>query len=107
VSRLLDRLDTLEAAREEDRAALSAEREARAAEVRELVERHGREVGELRERVGRAEGEAATLKGSVQAGVERAGRLEQERDQARSELDSWTAGGPIARAWRAFAWRRS
>jgi hypothetical protein len=31
---------------------------------------------------------------------------EQDRDAARGELAEWTAGGPLARAWRAFLSRR-
>jgi hypothetical protein len=49
------------------------------------------EIASLRERLGRAEGEATGLR-------ERAERLQ-------AELEADRAGGPMARAWRAF-WRR-
>jgi hypothetical protein len=32
----------------------------------------------------------------------RTGQAKAERDAARAELAGWTAGGPLARAWRAF-----
>ncbi len=37
---------------------------------------------------------------------ERADRLERDRDAARAELEDWAAGGPLARALRAFLYRR-
>jgi hypothetical protein len=58
------------------------------------------EMAKLRERLGRAEGEAAAVR-------EEARRLRAERDAARAEAEAWTAGGPLARAWRAFLNRRA
>jgi hypothetical protein len=56
-------------------------------------------IPELRERAGRAEGESVALREQVTAERERA-------EAARAELAEWTAGGPLARAWRAFLNRR-
>jgi FtsZ-binding cell division protein ZapB len=57
------------------------------------------ELAELRERVGRAEAERD------QARAERE-RVEREVAEVRPELASWAAGGPLARALRAFLLRR-
>jgi hypothetical protein len=46
------------------------------------------------------------LEGQLARERERADRSERERDAARAELAAWTAGGPLARAWRAFVNRR-
>ena len=46
------------------------------------------------------------LQGQLDRERERADRLERERDTAQAELVAWTAGGPLARAWRAFLNRR-
>lgn len=71
------------------------------------------EAAGLRERLGHAEGEVAALRDAVEreatrADAERTARqvAEAARDAARSEVDGWTAGGPLARAWRAFLNRR-
>ena len=48
----------------------------------------------------------AALQGQLDRERERADRLERERDAAQAELAEWTAGGPLARAWRALAYRR-
>ena len=69
--------------------------EARAAKAEEAVT----EIPALRERAGRAEGESATLREQVTVERERA-------EAARAELAEWTAGGPVARAVRAFLNRR-
>ena len=63
-------------------------------------------VPELRERAGRAEGEAATLREQVAAERGRAETNGRELEAARSEFAAWTAGGPLARALRAFLNRR-
>ena len=67
-------------------------------------------IPELRERAGRAEGEAAALRERVKAEQERAAmrlrEAEAAQDAAKAELADWTAGGPLARAWRALAYRR-
>ncbi len=95
-----------------------AEARARAAEA--LAEQRASELTAQYERAGRAEGEAAARLREVEAAREAVGReqdrasVEQraratavaERDVARSELARWTAGGPVARAWRAFLNRR-
>ncbi len=98
--------------------------EARAAALAERVEAERRladaraqELVEVRERAARAEGESLTLREQIT--VERAAVREQvtaERQRAeasardlevaRAELADWTAGGPLARAWRAFMNRR-
>ena len=69
--------------------------EARLAEA----ERQLAEVPALREAIGAARGEAAALREAVQH--ERAAH-----QLAQRELAEWTAGGPLARAWRAFLNRR-
>ena len=83
------------------------------AEVRrraEAAEARTRELaGELatqHERAGRAEGEAAALRGAVANEQAQAARERQAREAAERELADWTAGGPLARAWRALAYRR-
>jgi hypothetical protein len=58
------------------------------------------EMADLRERLGRAEGEAVAVR-------EEARRLQAERDAAWAEVEAWTRGGPLARAWRAFLNRRA
>ena len=67
-------------------------------------------VPELRERAGRAEGEAATLREQLKAernrSVTQMREVEAAREAARAELATWTAGGPLARAVRAFLNRR-
>jgi chromosome segregation ATPase len=72
----------------------------------ERAEREVREVtGELaeqRERVGRAEGEALALRDAVERERELA-RAAQERAEAIERARAAeAAGGPLARAWRAF-----
>jgi hypothetical protein len=46
------------------------------------------------------------LEGQLKREQERADRLERERDVKGAELAAWTAGGPLARAVRAFLNRR-
>jgi hypothetical protein len=100
-------------------------RRAEAAEARAArAEAAAAEMPELRERAGRAEGEAASLRNLVDVERARATRAEAQRDEARigraaaeasriasdlearAELAGWTAGGPLARAWRALLNRR-
>jgi hypothetical protein len=99
------------------------ERDAIAAEVIQERERRARTEGELagvriafeqaQGRAERAEGEAAVLRdaearAAAQAVTERAAReaAEREREAARGELAELTAGSPLQRALRAFAFRR-
>jgi chromosome segregation ATPase len=97
-----------------DVAALQAELFAAHAKLQRLQA----EVDEQRSRADRAEGESATLRKALardarlleQAEVERK-KAETQRDGAQAArnaaqayLASWTAGGPLARAWRGF-WR--
>jgi hypothetical protein len=63
-------------------------------------------VPELRERLGWAEGEAAALREQVKMEQDRAEAGARDLEAARAELAAWTAGGPLARAWRAFLNRR-
>lgn len=67
-------------------------------------------VPELRERAGRAEGETAILREQLAAernrSVNQMREVEAVRDAARIDLAAWTAGGPFARAVRAFLNRR-
>jgi hypothetical protein len=74
-------------------------------------------VPDLRERAARAEGESAALREQitvertavreqVTAERQRAEASARDLEAARAELADWTAGGPVARAWRAFLNRR-
>ncbi len=58
-----------------------------------------REVEAAREAVGR-EQDRASMEQRARA------TAEAERDAVRTELAGWTAGGPLARAWRAFLNRK-
>jgi hypothetical protein len=68
-------------------------------EARALADQRAVELAELRERVGRAEAERD------QARAERE-RAERQVAEVQAELAGWTAGGPLARAVRAFLNRR-
>ncbi len=84
-----------------------------------LASQRTSELTAQHERAGRAEGEAAALLREVEAIREAIGReqgrasaeqraratAEAERDAALSELAGWTAGRPLARAWRALRFR--
>ena len=71
----------------------------RAQEERQKAEQRVAELAELRERAARAEGESGALREQI--------RVERDRAEAvRAELEDWTAGGPLARALRAFLYRR-
>jgi hypothetical protein len=80
--------------------------EARAEAAQALADRRGEELAELRERAGRAEGEAAALREQAKAAEARLRGSEEARIAAEAELADWSAGGPLARAWRAFLYRR-
>jgi chromosome segregation ATPase len=78
-----------------------------AQEARALANGRAVELAEVRERAGRAEGERDRAD-------QRAAELMRERDQVmhqvesgRSELAAWREGGPLARAIRAFLYRRA
>jgi chromosome segregation ATPase len=102
-------LQPLVARLEADRASVVAELSAAYAEgqeARQLADRRAVELAEVRERAGRAEAER-------EAADRRAREMATERDQAahqveavRAELAGWREGGPIARAWRAFLYRK-
>ena len=49
---------------------------------------------------------AAAAEGEVKVRQEAEVRERQAREAAERELAAWTAGGPLARAWRALAYRR-
>ncbi len=87
--------------------------EGRAAALAERVEAErrdadtkGRELIEARERAARAEGEAGALRERIEAERDRAEANARGLEAARAELASWTGGGPLARAVRAFLHRR-
>ena len=98
-----------------------AERDAVRAEMTALQGRAAAEIAEARERAARAEGEAAVLRGRAEHAEQRvnqseareaaerarAERLDAERAQLRIELEAWTSGGSLARAWRALLNRRT
>jgi hypothetical protein len=63
-------------------------------------------LAHARERAGRAEGESAALRESVAREVAARQAAEAERDASRQALAEWEAGGPLARALRAFLYRR-
>jgi hypothetical protein len=48
----------------------------------------------------------ATLREQLVRAEERAAEAQREQMRLRGELDAWTAGGPLARAWRALRFRR-
>ena len=60
------------------------------------------ELAEQREARARAEGEAQATREALGHERGRAVEAEAERDAARAEVAQWTAGGPFARALRAF-----
>ena len=79
----------------------------------ELKASHERETTELRRRADSAEADAtgqreraAKAEGQGAAVARERDRAEAQRDEARAELAAWTAGGPFARAVRAFLNRR-
>ena len=49
-----------------------------------------------------ARAEAATATAEAEGIRAERERITTERDRLRIELEAWTAGGPLARAWRAF-----
>lgn len=106
---IVEGLQPLVARLEADREAITAElasvyREAQ--EAREAADRRAVELAEVRERAGRAEAERDRAD-------QRMREMTAERDQAahqvetvRAELALWREGGPIARAVRAFLYRK-
>jgi hypothetical protein len=74
-------------------------------ELRRRAEAAEAQVAELRDRAAKAEALAQERQDTVRHERERADRLERERDAARAELASWTAGGALERALRALMWR--
>lgn len=79
------------------------EREAAALrEARELAERRSEEIADLRERVGRSEAERDQA--DQRATTAEAEKVDAQRkaEAAQAELAAWAAGGPVARAIRAF-----
>jgi hypothetical protein len=76
-----------------------ARTEAVAAEARALADQRAGELAEVRERLGRTEGEVLALRSQTAAERDRAEALQ-------AELTAWRAGGPLARAVRAFLHRR-
>jgi hypothetical protein len=103
-----------------DRRAAEAERDAARAEAEEARQQAQQE----RERTARAEGEAAGLREGLRVAEaardteavarrdaearerRRADAERQGREAAERKLAEWTAGGPLARAWRALVYQR-
>lgn len=91
----------------------------RAAELEALVMKQATELVAQAERMGRAEAEAAASREAVAREIRQAEQAEEARkvaemqlnaaqaarDATQAELAAWTAGGPVARTWRAF-WNR-
>ena len=78
-------------------------------QVRVAQERAARaEAAAAAERVRAQEAttEAATAMAEAESIRMERDRITTERDRMRIELEAWTAGGPLARAWRAFLNRR-
>jgi hypothetical protein len=104
------------AGRPDERGRTISALEAEAATLREAVGRERERadkaeaaaavVPDLRERLGRAEGESGTLREQARAERDRAEAERGRAEAARAELADWTAGGPLARAWRALVHRR-
>lgn len=91
---------------EVEAAQLREEREA----ARVKAARAEGEVLGLRETLSREEARAAAALQQaslqVEAEVKRREEVQAGRDALQTELSAWTAGGPLARAWRAFTSRR-
>jgi hypothetical protein len=98
VGELRERLGRMEAERDTARGEAAAERT--------RAERGEAERETARIATARAEGEAAALRDSVAREVEARRAAEAEREATRQALAEWEAGGPLARAWRAFLYRR-
>lgn len=87
--------------------------EGRAAAAEEFAERRSQELAQAQGRAGQAEGVSVALRDQVTAEREhatieraRAETSARELEAARAALADWTAGGPLARAWRAFVNQR-
>jgi septal ring factor EnvC (AmiA/AmiB activator) len=90
--------------------------EAEVAALRQRVDQLQVEREEARIRVAHAEGEAKALREAVAREIRQAEQAEEARKVAetqrgaaqaareatQAELAAWTAGGPLARTWRAF-----
>lgn len=96
---------TLEAA-QAGRAAEAAEARQEARDAREAADRRLAELAEARERIGRAEGERDRADQRVREMVEERDQAAHQVEAVRAELATWREGGPIARALRAFLYRR-
>ena len=80
------------------------------------IEEQERQLGETRqaaatarEYAARLEGEAGALRAGLAVAEARVATVQAEavdhraeRDRLAAEIEAWTAGGPLARAWRAF-----
>jgi chromosome segregation ATPase len=93
--------------------------EAELAALRQRVDQLQVEREEARIRAAHAEGEAKALREAVAREIRQAEQAEEAwkasetrrraaeaaRDATQAELAAWTAGGPLARAWRALIFR--
>jgi hypothetical protein len=109
-------LDTARAERDTACAEVTAIRGRAAVEITEAQKQATEETAEARERAAKAEGEAVALRLRVDQAEQRvnqseareaaerarAERSDAECDRLRIKLEAWMAGGPLARAWRAF-----
>jgi hypothetical protein len=86
--------------------ALMDELRQRAATAEDRSRELAGELAVQHERAGRAEGEATGLRDALAHERAEAARERNRREAAERELEVWTAGGSLARAWRALVHRR-
>jgi chromosome segregation ATPase len=108
------------ASHSEEKSRRDSSLEAEVAALRQRVEQLQAEREEARIRAAYAEGEAKALREAVAREIRQAEQAEEARrvaetqlgaaqatrDATQAELAAWTAGGPLARTWRAFWSRR-
>lgn len=76
------------------------------AEAVAKADRRGEEIAELRERLGRLETERDWLNQRLRETEGERNSLSQKLEISQGEVAAWRDGGPIARAVRAFFYRR-
>jgi hypothetical protein len=76
------------------------------ATLREQLDRAEERAKRAEDRATRLEAEREVARAQAAAAEDEARALRAQADRAEKELADWTAGGPLARAWRAFLSRR-
>lgn len=77
------------------------------AEAQTKADLRAEEIAQLRERLGRLETERSWLDQRFRETKEERHELAQRLENAQEELAAWRDGGPVARAVRAFLYRRT